>query len=146
MVCTKIFPGLVRGLVILIINVVSEKSDNELVEAAVWHSPALLIASNVAHHSDDVEDKGVDANEAAPEFLEASPRKIMHVTRLVQRVPAVMPCSPRPSHGLVPTISQDGGDTQKSKRFGWAEVLERVVLPGSCSPSPERAHWLCYSG
>ena len=74
MVCMNIFPGLVRGLVILIINVVFEKNDNEVVVAAVWHSPALLIASTFAHHSDDVEDKGVDENEAAPEFMEASPK------------------------------------------------------------------------
>ena len=78
MVCTKIFPGLVRGLVILIINVVFEKNDNEVVVAAVWHSPALLIASAFAHQSDDVEAKIVEENEAVPADLEASPKQATH--------------------------------------------------------------------
>ena len=65
MVC-NIFPGLVRGLVIIIVDVGFEKNEIKVVEAAVWHSPALLIASAFAHQSDDVEAKIVEENEASP--------------------------------------------------------------------------------
>ena len=77
MVC-NIFPGLVRGLVIIIVDVVFKKNEVNVVEAAVWHSPALLIASVFAHQSDEVEDKIVEENEAIPADLEASPKQATH--------------------------------------------------------------------
>ena len=88
------------------------QKDDEVVVEVVSHSPAIVVASNVAHQGDDVKKDNLDETEANPSPLEAPIKKSVHITRSVQRAPAAVACSPHPSHSFVPTYSQDGEKAQ----------------------------------